>query len=802
MFSISDPKLKSIGKDIIEGRGIKAIGTLDEILKSKNLPVSELIDYQLLRIQVLIELGDFRELETFFKLIWNNILEQGTDLQQLDLLLMKTRFLISSTYTTHKELDLFYEIEKLIKKFDDNQSVDFLQRYVLFLIYKRVLTQLIKEYDSQREEFAKEALSLSEEINYEYGIVLSILHLIEDFDRNHWEEHFDLLERASNICEKNKYVLLLGRVYTQISNLYWVKLDLEARLEFLNKAQQIFKKINAKKYLAENHNNLVFYYHHFSDYDKVLRHLEISYDIAHEIGFKFHEVKILHNYGSIYLMKMEYSKATPYFEKCLEFAQEIESERFSHLSLRGLGIAYTHLGELNKAIKVLSVALESSIERDHKNDIASLQTCLMIAYLGKGELKKALEYSNSIDYFEEAQNYWLLSETLRYRGEIFQMMGDSNEALNNFKRSLEISKLIENEIRIAEVYFSLVVFYLEKKDLETSIRYAKILEDVSKETGEKLVNSRSLLAQALILKEIDNPKDKSESIRILEEVIKIEDLIFNLLVTASLNLCELLLLQLKESEDQTLLRKLFDLTEELHVKAIQHNVYSVIAQTVWLQSQIALLDLDVTKARILMSKAQSIAEEREFEKLAIKISNVHDILLEQLDIWENMLMELPAIAERLELTHIETILEEMIRGKGIVLEESEREVEEPILLFITSDTGSILYSEQFDTNLDDQIISQILPSILDKNKKIVESHAIDRSMYQEYNYLIKKLENVSFCYMFIGKSYEGLKKLTKFTKIVFESSQVWNELTSTTNDSTSESSFRILLNQFVDSIFV
>jgi tetratricopeptide (TPR) repeat protein len=802
MFSISDPKLKSIGKDIIEGRGHKAIKDLDILLDTKLKSPNEKIDYQLLRIQALIDLGEFKELECYFKEIWEEIQEYGTELQQLDLLLFRSKFFIDLQAPDTTRFSMVKDLENIILNSNQKETNPYLERKVIFLNYMKNLTTRQKDYDSQRPNYVKDALKLSEEIDYDYGLVLSAISSVDEMEKGDWDDVFELLNKAKEKCEQKGFMLLLGRVLTQLANLYWVKLKQDMRYNFLNEANQIFKKIDAKKYLAENHNNFGFYYHHFSEYEKCMKHFELGYDIARIIGYKAHEVTILHNIGTIYLMKMEYSKAIPYFEKGLALAQEIESHRFPALFLRGLGIMYTQIGELNKALKYLHVGFDLVNERDNKNDIATLHSCLMIAYLAKGELNKALEYSSAIEYYEEAENFWLLAECFRYRGEIYQMMGDRDKAIENFNLSLEVARKIKNEIRLAEVYFSYISYYLENKDLENAKTNVKLLEEVSESTEEKIVYSRVLLAKALILKSSENLDDKYESIKLFEEVIKIEDISFNLLIVASLSLCEVLILKLKESENQELLTKLYDLTESLHVKAIQNYVYSVIVQTVWLQSQIALLEMDVNKARILMSKAQAIAEEHDFEKLAIKISNTHDVLLEQLDIWESMLTELPAIAERLELTHIETILQEMIRGKGIVLEESEKEEETPVLLFITSEKGSILYSEQFDTSLDIQTINKILPEILNKEQEELDITAIDRSTYQEYNYLLKRLENISFCYMFIGKSYEGMKKLNQFSELVFESSQIWNQLSSITEEASSfESTTRVLLNQFVDRIF-
>ena len=65
------------------------------------------------------------------------------------------------------------------------------------------------------------------------------------------------------------------------------------------------------------------------------------------------------------------------------------------------------------------------------------------------------------------------------------------------------------------------------------------------------------------------------------------------------------------------------------------------------------------RPKLLLTKAQKIAESKGLTKLALKISDEHDILLDQLDQWEHFTMRLPTIAEKLELTHIEEKLKQM-----------------------------------------------------------------------------------------------------------------------------------------------
>jgi hypothetical protein len=72
-----------------------------------------------------------------------------------------------------------------------------------------------------------------------------------------------------------------------------------------------------------------------------------------------------------------------------------------------------------------------------------------------------------------------------------------------------------------------------------------------------------------------------------------------------------------------------------------------------LQSRLALLSFDIKSARKLLSEAQHIADKYGLNRLSIKISNEHDKLLEQIDIWENLKNTDSPLSEYLKLAHLE-----------------------------------------------------------------------------------------------------------------------------------------------------
>ena len=148
---------------------------------------------------------------------------------------------------------------------------------------------------------------------------------------------------------------------------------------------------------------------------------------------------------------------------------------------------------------------------------------------------------------------------------------------------------------------------------------------------------------------------------LLKSIINEKDVEYDIVENTILNLCDLLLIELKLSEDKDIIEELKFLINKLQEVGIRELTYPLLVQTYWLQSQISLLELNAEEAQRLYTKAQTMAEEKNLEPMARKISAEHDFLIGQLDLWEKFTTKLPSIMEILELTKIEDMLNQMLK---------------------------------------------------------------------------------------------------------------------------------------------
>ncbi|MFX0180755.1 MAG: hypothetical protein ACFE78_11225, partial [Candidatus Hodarchaeota archaeon] len=186
----------------------------------------------------------------------------------------------------------------------------------------------------------------------------------------------------------------------------------------------------------------------------------------------------------------------------------------------------------------------------------------------------------------------------------------------------------------------------------------------------------------------------------------------------------------------------------------------------------ALIALDLKKARRLLTKGQQIAEKYGISLLAMKISNEHDELLKQLNMWENLKESTPSLKERMEFARLSEQMENMFRKR--VIEAPELLDEEPVLLLIVSEGGRPIFSQSFvkDQVFEDYLFGGFFTTI---NSFISDkfSEGLDRAIFGEHTLLMNSVSPFLMCYVFKGQSYSAQQRITYFIDKLQSDELVW-----------------------------
>ena len=140
-----------------------------------------------------------------------------------------------------------------------------------------------------------------------------------------------------------------------------------------------------------------------------------------------------------------------------------------------------------------------------------------------------------------------------------------------------------------------------------------LTKKISSNLPETMVYYYSELSEAIFLRKQNRFSSLGESQQILRKIIGTNIVYHEINVHAMLNLCEILLYELKFTNNPEILNDLRDLTDRLLKIAQQQFSRSLLAEVYWLKGRLELVNGNIKQTREFLSEAQTIAEGQDLE---------------------------------------------------------------------------------------------------------------------------------------------------------------------------------------------
>lgn len=608
-------------------------------------------------------------------------------------------------------------------------------------------------------------------------------------DKLVWQRKLDLalelitkMEKVTTKDEvKIKLLQLKGRIYYRTEEESKVK---QALTEALHKSE----KIRDEALIFETIVYILFYIEKpKEDKEKLFKRIE---GILKE--FEQEKSNLVTKYQLMYYaIKSDLNKKD---EKSLNSLYQVVNLAKSHdldyfmVSLL-IGIAHRNimLGMNKENMRGYYNIYELLLEHFIKNDDDLGQSFYYInigdnRYYYLGEYETAINYvSKGVKHCKNSDDSYGLLVAFHCLGKYYRHLGEYTKSHEEFTKALELadkygdSFTSYSQIRHLGILYSMYIELLI--DLEKFNQIPLFLSKFEKIANkEKTVEMDMwfLLTKALVLKTSSRLRDWIKAIDYLEKVVNEKEIFVQITFPALLSLCELLLREIGLTGDLSILDELKKYINMISNLAEINNSFWWLAEASFLDSQVALLELDLDRAKNLLNQAQSIAEENGLQRLAMKISNEYDKMLEQIDKWEIYADQQVPIDDRLELLNLEESVANIARKKLI----SDSPKEEPVMVLILVDTGIPLYSKKYkiNINIDEALVSGLLSAISAFTMEAFSSEeGIERIKHKEYTIAIKPQSKLMFCYMFKGSSYHALKKLDRFVEEILDG-EIWTTM--------------------------
>ena len=480
--------------------------------------------------------------------------------------------------------------------------------------------------------------------------------------------------------------------------------------------------------------------------------------------YKQREAYIAWLKGRFYFQIRDADRALKHLEHSLALREELGNKQEIAVSLGVIARVFISLKvDYNRALILYERGMTFAKESGNKWYIGNFYYYMAITHQVKGELERSIKlYKQGLTIFNDLNNKYMVAAILINLGEVYRQRGEFDRALECLEQALALRYERGNLRDIAIVHEYLIQILIDKGDLEQAQQYLHRYEQLNNQLKDKQINLVYLLNKALILKKSSRTRNRAEAEEILKQILEDEDSNFKLILTALTNLCELLLTELRMNNDLEVLEEINPLIARLLDIAEKTGSYSILCETYLLQAKLSLLTFNIKKAKRFLTQAQQIAEKYGLNQLAIKISNEHDELLNQLSIWENLKQSNTSLADRIKFTRLGEQMENMVRKH--VTKAPVLETEQPVLLTIISKKGSMIFSNPFtaDMTFDVNRIGDFLSSFNTFSDQIF-SESLDRVKFLDFTLILKEINSFIICYMFKGQSYSAQQKLLHFS---------------------------------------
>ncbi len=517
------------------------------------------------------------------------------------------------------------------------------------------------------------------------------------------------------------------------------------------------------------------------DLDQALEYYEQSLALYEESGNRQGIAAALNGLGSVFKQKGDLDRALDFYKRSLVLQEEIGDKLNIAKALNNIGLTYENQGELDRTMEYFQRSLTLLEESGQMYVFAVVLLNISILYYRRGELDLALECcQKTLTLFEEFGNKQYIAQTLNNIGSIYFRKGDLGQALEYNKRSLALREEIGNNREISQTLLNLVSITIDKDSMDQAKHHLQRLMHINEQEENKIIDQRCRVAEALVLKTSMRARNRAKAEKLLEQVVEEEIVAHELTVRALLNLCDILLDDLRLSGDVEVLRGVQTHLNKLIEIATDQHSHWLLAEAYVFQSKLTLLDLNVRKTRHLLTEAQRIADEKGLGQLAMKISSEHDALLDELDKWEELSKRKAPLTERTELARIDTHLERMFRQSPVEIPTLPEE--EKVMFMLLGQGGRVVFSKTFIsvTEVDENLIGGFLNALQSFSYETF-SQTIDRIKFGTYTILIKPMDPLTICYVFKGQSYSAQQKLFRFIEVAPQMSSVWNPVLETAN---------------------
>ena len=498
---------------------------------------------------------------------------------------------------------------------------------ILLLIINCLCLQLLYSQDFQKVDSLQLSLKLTEDPKDK---IETLLNLSNELKNNDPAKALEYANNANNLSEKIEYESGILNSMITIANVHWIMAEYKEAMDFAVKSKELAEELGLIKELALSLHVIGRIYLELGDYDKSAEYFFECLKLSEQINDKKVIVKAFNSIGSLYFTQNKYEKALEYSFKSMNIIKEMNDRDGIARQLNNIAAVYGSRDDYEKASQYIEESLKISKELGNRR----LEG---VNYLNLGRINNIMKnYDKTIEYyryalsiFEDLQNTIYIVRCQINIGHYFMEINKIEQSLEYATKAFEEGKKHELKTIVLNSADLLSQIYLSKKDTLNAYKY-----DIVKYQMKDSLNLEESMTQLskLELQYEFNKKEQEERIKQQQKDYLYLITIISLIFISVIITIVLLTRQKVKAKNALFEKKQLENKIEFKNKELAINVMSLIKKNEMLSGisdQLILLKSKAVKdetketLQIIARKLKKSSESEIWEEFELRFKQVH-----------------------------------------------------------------------------------------------------------------------------------------------------------------------------------
>ncbi|KPK71144.1 hypothetical protein AMJ87_07605 [candidate division WOR_3 bacterium SM23_60] len=354
-----------------------------------------------------------------------------------------------------------------------------------------VLNQLaravLNSKPKKTEDYARQAVTLAEKINYRKGLALSYFHIGQAYDiRDDCDKAMEYYLKALKLFDELGHKEGAACVYNDIGLLYEGQGDYTGAMDYHLKSLKLAQETGNKHRLAACYCNIGIVHRDLGEYAKALKYVQESLRISKQIKDKSGEATCYINIGDCFHYRGDHTQAMVYYFKSLRLSERLDEKRWISIALQCIGRAHAHQGDYAEALKYYLKALKLDEKFGTRVGYVANIGSIADIYKKQGDYELAIEhYSRCLNISEEIGDKLHVACTHAHIADTYRQMGNIAKGLEHVLKALEISEEIGDKNAIADASIASGNLYMAMKCYSEALTYIQKGLQIAQKIGTK-----------------------------------------------------------------------------------------------------------------------------------------------------------------------------------------------------------------------------------------------------------------------------------------------------------------------------